>query len=85
MCTGTPPLHYIMQQWDAKTVPQARFAFRPATTPRWSGTLRTVLYSAKILLRQILVALRLSINLMRWLRTLGRFVGNGLDRSVQLN
>ena len=37
------------------------------------------------LLRQVLVALRLSINSMGWLRTLGRFVGNGLDRSVQLN
>ena len=27
------PLHHIMQQWDAKTVPQACFAFRPATLP----------------------------------------------------
>ena len=36
-----------MQQWDAGPAPQAALAFRPATTPRWSGTLRACPYSAK--------------------------------------
>jgi hypothetical protein len=37
----------FMQQRDAVTVPQAISLFVQMTTPRSSGTLRTVTYSAK--------------------------------------
>ena len=36
--TPHPPLHTIMQQWDAKPAPRTFPSLRPATTPRWSGT-----------------------------------------------